>query len=669
MGIAFGRAECGELAIAEQREWLVTNGTGSFAAGTIAGLLTRRYHGLLIAALNPPLGRTLLVSKVDTSIQYGGHTFPLFTNRWADQTIDPHGYLHLEQFHLEGTTPVWSYACADVRLEQRIWMEPGQNTTYIRYSVRHASEPVALTLKPFVNYRDFHGDTHTDDWPMEITPHDQGLQITAFQGATPFALVMTSEGTAPQWSIRPAWHQDFDLAQERYRGLTDAEDHLNPALVSVTLQTGESCTLILTTNANPDLNITAAWERRTTYEREVLEPWRSLPLPHRSEIEPLILAADQFIVARSLPDQPDGKTVIAGYPWFGDWGRDTMISLPGLTLSTERPAIARQLLRTFAQYLDHGMLPNLFPDGTNAPQYNTVDAILWYFEALRAYYTHTEDQDLIAELFPALVEVIDWHIHGTRYSIKVDPKDGLLYAGEPGEQLTWMDAKVDDWVVTPRIGKPIEVNALWYNALVIMQYFGQLLGEPVQVYQEMAQQTVIGFNRFWNYQTGYCFDVLDTPTGNDSTLRPNQIFAVSLPSQLSAIGGLPLLLPREQKLIVDTVARSLLTSHGLRSLAPNHPDYVGIYGGDRLQRDGSYHQGTVWGWLLGHYVQAHLAVYGDRAQAQALLTPMLHHLNAACVGSLSEIFDGDAPFTPRGAIAQAWTVAEVLRVWRVLATH
>jgi predicted glycogen debranching enzyme len=547
-------------------------------------------------------------------------------------------------------------------------MEPGQNTTYIRYSVRHASEPVALTLKPFVNYRDFHSDTHTDDWPMEITPIDQGLQITAFQGATPFALVMTSEGTAPQWSMRPLWHQGFDLAQERYRGLTDHEDHLNPGLVSVTLRAGESCTLILTTEFPLTLENASAWERRQTYEREVLEPWRSLPLPHSSELEPLILAADQLIVARSLPEQPDGKTVIAGYPWFGDWGRDTMISLPGLTLSTERPAIARQLLRTFAQFLDHGMLPNLFPDGTNAPQYNTVDAILWYFEALRAYYVHTEDQDLIAELFPALVEVIDWHIHGTRYSIKVDPKDGLLYAGEPGEQLTWMDAKVEDWVVTPRIGKPIEVNALWYNALVIMQYFGQLLGEPVQVYQEMAQQTVIGFNRFWNYQTGYCFDVLDTPTGNDPTLRPNQIFAVSLPSHLSAIGGLPLLLPREQKLIVDTVARSLLTSHGLRSLTPDHPDYVGIYGGDRLQRDGAYHQGTVWGWLLGHYVQAHLAVYSDRAQALALLTPILHHLNAGCVGSLGEIFDGDPPFTPRGAIAQAWTVAEVLRVWRAIAT-
>ena len=384
-----------------------------------------------------------------------------------------------------------------------------------------------------------------------------------------------------------------------------------------------------------------------------------------SWIEQLVLAADQFIVDRPLADVPEGKTIIAGYPWFGDWGRDTMISLPGLTLTTGRFEVAKVILQTFARYIDKGMLPNVFPDRGETPEYNTCDASLWYFEAIRDYYAHTKDKQLLIELFPALVEIIAWHRQGTRYNIHLDD-DGLIYAGEAGVQLTWMDAKVGNWVVTPRIGKPVEINALWYNALIIMSEFALLLGKSEQEYLAMADKTRKGFERFWNGDLNYCYDVLDTPAGNDDSLRPNQIFAVSLPMPKKGKSFLPLLDDQQQKQIVDTVSRHLLTSYGLRSLSPEHPDYVDIYGGNPLQRDGAYHQGTVWGWLIGHFVQAHLKVYQDPELCKSFLKPMSNHLAGGCVGTMSEIFDGDAPFVPRGAFAQAWSVAEVLRGWSMV---
>ncbi len=384
-----------------------------------------------------------------------------------------------------------------------------------------------------------------------------------------------------------------------------------------------------------------------------------------SWIEQLVLAADRFIVDRPLADVPQGKTIIAGYPWFSDWGRDTMISLPGLTLTTGRFDVARVILQTFAKYIDKGMLPNVFPDRGETPEYNTVDASLWYFEAIRDYFAHTGDKQLLIELYPALVEIIDWHCRGTRYNIHLD-SDGLIYAGEAGVQLTWMDAKVGDWVVTPRIGKPVEINALWYNALIIMSQFASYLDKSDKEYLKLADKTRKGFQRFWNQDLKYCYDVLDSPDGDDNSLRPNQIFAVSLPVSHPDKKIAPLLSDRQQKQVVDIVAGHLLTSHGLRSLDPNHPDYVGIYGGNRLQRDGAYHQGTVWGWLIGHFVQAHLKIYQDREVCRSFLKPMSNHLTGGCVGNLSEIFDGDAPFIPRGAFAQAWTVAEVLRAWNLV---
>jgi predicted glycogen debranching enzyme len=375
-------------------------------------------------------------------------------------------------------------------------------------------------------------------------------------------------------------------------------------------------------------------------------------------VRQLVLAADQFVARRPLADEPEGMTVIAGYHWFGDWGRDTMIALPGLALATGRPDLAARVLRTFARFLDRGMLPNRFPDQGEAPEYNTVDATLWWFEAVRATHAATGDDGLLKDLWPALEAVVDWHRRGTRYGIAVDPVDGLLRAGEPGVQLTWMDAKVGDWVVTPRVGKPVEINALWYNALRAMAGFARRLHGSVRDWEAAADRVRDAFERFWCEPAGHCYDVLEGPGGDDRSLRPNQVFAVALPeSPLSA---------DRQRRVVDACACHLLTSHGLRSLAPGDPAYRGAYGGDQTQRDGAYHQGTVWGWLLGPFALAHARAHGDRQAARALLEPLGHHLADYGVGSIAEIFDGEPPFAPRGCVAQAWSVAETLRAWQAL---
>jgi predicted glycogen debranching enzyme len=643
----------------------VTNGIGGYASGTVAGLLTRRYHGLLVAALQPPLGRTLLLAKLDETVGYDNLTYALHTNRWADGNVEPHGYRHIESFALEGTIPTWRFACADALLEKRIWMQQGANTTYVRYTLSRATQPLTLTLEALVNYRDYHGSTQGNDWQMNVEPIEGGMKIAAYDNATPLYLSIDTGIATPAHN----WHYNFDLAVERYRGLSDREDHLHAATFEVTLNLGESIVFVASTDPQPNLDGAAALKLCRNYEQKLLNLWQLnrpetlIPKQDRPAwIEQLVLAADQFIVDRPLPDAPNGKTIIAGYHWFGDWGRDTMISLPGLTIATGRSEIARSILLTFAKYVDRGMLPNRFPDAGDIPEYNTVDATLWYFEAIRSYYDATADDDLLEELFPVLAEIIDWHCRGTRYNIHLDASDGLLYAGEAGVQLTWMDAKVGDWVVTPRIGKPIEVNALWYCALRSIAKFARQLGKPYKEYEAIADRTLIKFSRFWNAETGYCYDVLDSPDGDDASLRPNQIFAVSLPG-IGTKGYTPLLTPTQQRGVVDTCGRFLLTSHGLRSLAPNHPQYQGHYGGNQLQRDGAYHQGTTWGWLLGSFVLAHLQVYGDRSQARQFLELIEHHLLAHGLGTCSEIFDGDAPMTPRGCIAQAWTVAEVLRAW------
>jgi predicted glycogen debranching enzyme len=657
--IQFGREICGDLDSAESREWLVTNGIGGYASGTVAGSQTRRYHGLLIAALQPPVGRTHLVSAIDEIVHYAGTDYSLATHRWASGAVDPQGFLLVEDFHLEGTKPVWSYALADALIEKRIWMRQAENTTYIQYTLVRGSSAVDLDLKALVNYRDFHSLTHAGDWRMAINLAEHGIQVQAYDGAVPFYLKSSSAACEP----RHEWHVGCYFAEETARGLDDREDRLFGALFRAKLHVGENVTIVATTEADASLQgeITAA--EHASHEMKLFTAWQEkhqgLAAEAPSWLWQLILAADQFIVKRSLPEEPDGRSIIAGYHWFGDWGRDTMMAMPGLTLATGRAEVAKQILLAFSRYVDGGMLPNNFPDAGGQPEYNTVDAALWYFESIRQYFESAQDSGTLQRLFPVLAGMIDAHVEGTRYNIHVDPVDGLLFAGVPGVQLTWMDAKIGDWVVTPRTGKPVEVNALWINALETMAQFARLLEKPGEGYEILAAKATKGFQKFWNAERGCCYDVIDVPgIGNDGSLRPNQILTVSL------LGSL--LTPEQQSSVVDVCARHLLTSHGLRSLAPGEPGYTGHYGGGPRDRDAAYHQGTVWGWLLGPFALAHFRVHKNREAALRFLEPLGRQIYASGLGTLSEIFDGDAPFTPRGCIAQAWTVAEVLRAWQKL---
>jgi predicted glycogen debranching enzyme len=659
--VDFGREICGNLLDAESREWLVTNGLGGYAFGTVAGHQTRSYHGLLVAALQPPLGRTLLVEKFDETARYASQKFELFTNRWADGTLTPEGYRNIERFHMEGTTPVWTFALDDALLEKRIFMQSGANTTYVLYRLVRANALVELSIKLLANYSDEHCVTLGWIQPMEVTRAENGLKVLAFRGATPFYVQSDSATALPA----AEWYRNFELAEERERGLPDRTDHFFAGEFRATILPGGSLTIVASTEEKPSLAGEDALARRQSESGELLDGFlsamnRATQAPPPA-VQQLVFAADQFIVARPFADAPEAKTILAGYPWFTDWGRDTMIALPGLCLATGRPSLARNILLTFSRFVSEGMLPNRFPSASAAPVYNSVDASLWYFEAMRQYVEATGDTDLIGELFPVLDGMIDAYVRGTRYHIHVDPADGLLFAGEPGVQVTWMDAKVADYVVTPRIGKPVEINALWLNAAASMARFAQTMGRDSKRYERLAESARITFGRFWNPEKQCCYDVIDTPAppnGADASLRPNQILAVSLPETA--------LTPEQQRAVVDVCARELLTSFGLRSLGRQEAGYRGRYAGGPRERDGAYHEGTVWGWLLGPFALAHLRVYGNANEAMSFLEPMFGHIKAAGLGTLSEIFDGDAPFTPRGCIAQAWTVGETLRAWRVI---
>ena len=657
--IRFGREICGNLEEAESREWLVTNGIGGYASGTIAGGMSRRYHGLLMATLHPPVGRTQLVAWVDEIVRHGGAELALATHRWASGAVEPKGFQHIEEFRLEGRTPVWTYALGEARMEKRVFMQQDANTSYVQYTMVEGSGSLEMGLKALVNYRDFHGATHAGDWRMRVEPVERGVRVIAFDGATPFYLM--SGGAACE--VRNEWYRDGFLPAERNRGLDDREDYLFAALFHAQLQVGESFSVVLTTDESSGLDAGAILVQRAADESTLLNA-STAAKKDTSAIEPdwlsqLVLAADQFIVKRASPVEPEGPSVIAGYHWFGDWGRDTMIALPGLTLATGRADVARQILLAFARYVDGGMLPNNFPDAGGTPAYNTVDAALWYFEAVRQYFGATRDMQTLQKLFPVLAGMIDAHVKGTRYQIHVDSADGLLYSGEAGVQLTWMDAKIGDWVVTPRTGKAVEINALWINALETMAGFARLLAKPSENYDVLGQKAKGGFQRFWNAQSGCCYDVIDAPGfGNDASLRPNQIFAVALP--------ISPLTDAQQKAVVDICAERLLTPYGLRSLAQGQSGYQGHYHGGPRERDAAYHQGTVWAWLLGPFALAHFRVYRDQNAAKGFFDSIGAATRFYGVGSLAEIYDGDAPFAPRGCIAQAWSVSEVLRAWTEL---
>ena len=638
------------------REWLITNGLGGFVAGTAALANTRRYHGLLVASFKPPVDRRVLVAKVDIEIEYRGTRYALTANEFADGTLAPRGFEYLTEFRLEGGLPVWNFAVADALLELRIYAAQGENTAYLRVRVVAATAPLRVTLTPLCADRDYHSHQQ-GGWTPRTSAEEGSVTVTAFEGAHPYRISVDRGTFQPQ----PDWHWKFLHRVERDRGLDDVEDLFRPGHFLASLESGES--LHLTATAEDGARL----EGNTALLREIQRGQRMTRLAPTGAppwVARLHLAADQFIVARAdAAGELRGKTVIAGYPWFSDWGRDTMIALPGLTLSTGRAGEAATILRTFGRHVSQGMLPNRFPDGGEALQdaeYNTVDATLWFFHALDAYYEATRDDALLAELLPVMRDILAWHERGTRFGIGMDPSDGLLRAGVPGVQLTWMDAKVGDWVVTPRIGKPVEINALWHFAHVAMARWHEELefGSGARHAQAARRIRESFRNRFWNGD--YLFDVIDTPGGHDdASLRPNQIFAVSLNAGL--------LDEAQARAVVDVCARELLTPFGLRSLARTGPGYVGRFTGGPVQRDGAYHQGTVWSWLLGPFALAHYAAYGDASHAQGLLAGIAPHLDEACIGQLSEVFDGDAPFAAGGCFAQAWSVAEILRAHEVLA--
>jgi predicted glycogen debranching enzyme len=655
--IRFGREICGDLAQAERREWWLANGLGGYACGTIAGTLTRRYHGLLIAPVNPPLGRHLAFAKADATLIDGDKHYPLFANRWARGAVAPQGYVHVESFRLDGRMPVWRYAIGDIAIEKRIWMEQGANTTYVAYQLAPdtlvTNRMLSLEITLLINARDHHGNAR----PWEFNPVIEG-EGAVLQVRHPdwFSLYLKTQGGSIHSEHN--WYENFDLAAERERGLDDRDNHLCVGRARLTLMAGEWVGLVASLDADASVYLGESLRRFAAHDTGQLRRARvSIPALTQAPawIDQLILAADSFVFARPLRDATDGESVIAGYPWFGDWGRDTMISLPGLTLAVGRYDTARRILMTFAKFIDQGMLPNVFPGAGDKPDYNTADAALWYLEAWRAYVAATGDKGALRAAFPALKGIVDWHVRGTRFGIALDPCDGLLRAGEPGVQITWMDAKVGDWVVTPRIGKPVEINALWYNALTAMAEFAAELDYDPGAYEALAARSREGFKRFLNPDNGGLYDVLDGPNGIEAAVRPNQIFAVSLPaSPLDAAS---------QARVVALCARELLTSYGLRSLAPSDLAYRPRYEGGVWERDGAYHQGSVWAWLLGHFALAEYRVSGDAERARARLAPLADHLFDAGLGTVSEILDGAPPHTPRGAPAQAWSVACTLETW------
>ncbi len=657
--IRFGRAICGDLGQAQRREWWITNGLGGYAAGTIASALTRRYHGLLIAPVAPPLDRRLLLAKADATLVDGDDAWPLFTNRWAGGALAPAGNARIESFALEHSVPVWTYAVGGRRIEASIWMEPGANTTYAAWRLSPVACPpqhgMALRVTLLVNNRDHNGQTSIDGFRPAIEADGDTLRVT---DPGVFSLAVRAKGG--HVGARRDWYRDFELPVETERGLDPIDSHLCAGEATIPLIAGQWCGITASLHDAPSADIAAALERRLGYDRSAVA--RALDSGAEMRDAPgwigsLALAADAFVFARPLPDVPDGQSVIAGYPWFGDWGRDTMISLPGLTLATGRAETAGRILRTFARFVSQGMLPNVFPGIGDRPDYNTADASLWFFEAWRAYIEATDDLSALREAFPVLSEMIDWHQKGTRYGIAVDPADGLLKAGIPGMQVTWMDAKVGGWVVTPQIGKPVEINALWYNALRVMTDFATRLRRPDR-YTPLAAAAESGFGRFVRPDGLGLYDVIDGPDGDDASIRPNQIFAVSLShSPLSSA---------HQASVVRVCRRMLLTSYGLRSLAPGSPDYHPHYLGGVTERDGGYHQGPVWAWLLGPFALAEYRVTGDAAAALAVLAPMRDTLEDQGLGTIGEIFDGDPPHDPRGAPAQAWSVACTLDAWRRL---
>lgn len=651
-----------DLDFLRSREWLVTNGLGGYASGTMLGIATRRYHGLFIPNLPAPRGRTVMIPRVDEEIEFGTQTVRLSGAEFVDGRKEWEGSLFLKEFRYEWQTPIWSFEINGCALEKRVIMPYGQNTVYVNYRLL-GGEPIRLNLHPYVTFR-MHDDLlrYPSEWPFTLTITRAQCEVYLLEGAPGLKLCLRpSRG---DFIANEKVSKNVLYRTERDRGYDHVEDLFSPGYFATEIRPGESVALVASTEPWKllELEATQIFEA----ERRRLEKLLAIaPEPARTgTAAQLVLAADQFIIfPGTRPDESvlahasgeEARTVIAGYHWFTDWGRDTMISLEGLTLSTGRHQEAREILRTFAHYVKDGLIPNHFPEGQRTAIYNTVDATFWYFHALDRYYQTTGDIETLHMLYPVLESIVEHHVKGTHFGIGMDPKDGLIKAGAEGYALTWMDAKVGDWVVTPRRGKPVEIQALWYNALRLMGIWAEELGKSSEKFMTLAKRAFDSFNaRFWFEPGRYLFDVIDGEWGDDSSLRPNQIFSISL--------RFPILAEAFWRPVLDCITMKLLTPVGLRSLDPDHKDYKSCYDGDLRHRDAAYHQGTVWAWLIGHFLDAWRRVYSDGKNARALLRGFEEHLKNAGIGTISEIFDAEPPYHPRGCIAQAWSVAEALRV-------
>ncbi len=645
----FGAEICTDFEKSSKLEWLETNGIGGFASGTISGANTRRYHGLLVAATKPPLGRLVLLSKLEETLIVNGKSYELSANQYPN-SVHPNGYVFLKEFH-QNPLPTWVYETEDFEIEKTVFMPTGENSTFIEYKFApknpEAKQDCKLEIRPLLAFRDYHQLKNQDaNFDANYSVETNYVSVQPHSDM-PELYINFDHAEVEKTGF---WYRDFEYAIEKERGFDFREDLFQPFVLKFDLKERKEIFLIASTSAR---NIKTPMVPRLceVFRRETIVSNAGF---ENEFLQKLVAASDQFIVSRGA-----GKTIIAGYHWFSDWGRDTMIALTGLTLTTNRAEIAKSILLEFSNHISQGMIPNRFPDEGDEPEYNTVDGTLWYFEAVRAFLQYTKDYDFVLEnLYDKFAEIIAWHVRGTRYNIKVDD-DGLLFAGEKGVQLTWMDAKIGDWVVTPRIGKPVEIQALWYNALRLMESLAEKFGDAdgKNHYQSMADLASKSFNeKFWNAEEQCLFDVVNGDE-NDGSIRPNQIFAVSLKNSMVD--------KEKAKKIVRKVEEELLTPVGLRSLSPKDPNYVPIYIGSPLQRDSSYHQGTVWAWQLGAFLTAYAKSFRDEIGTSEKLHGWLggieNYLADAGIGQISEIFDGDFPHPARGCMAQAWSVAEILR--------
>jgi predicted glycogen debranching enzyme len=662
------KASAEEREVLVHREWLVTNGLGGYASGTVAGVCTRRYHGLLTAAFTAPLGRTVMLNHLAETIRLPRWTSFELGGEERGGSLDVHGADYLAEFRLEAGLPVWRFEIEDIAIEKRLLLIHQQNTVHVTYRLVQGEGPVRLKLRPSIHFRPHEAPvSQARVNPYVLTAVENRFEISGGQDIPPLRLLFY--GQRNSFTVDSHRVPEIRYRIEEMRGYEATGPLWTPGHFRADLRPGADATLVASTEhwevigaLNPEEAYRAEMERRGRLLQTAPPEVRKGPAAE------LLIAADQFLIcpvgraedaARARAAGDEMRSVIAGYHWFTDWGRDTMISLEGLTLSTGRLWEAGYILRTFAYYIRDGLIPNMFPEGQKEGLYHTADATLWFFHALHRYLQATNDRNTLRVLLPKLQGIVEHHLCGTRFGIHVDPHDGLLVQGQEGYQLTWMDAKVDGWVVTPRRGKAVELNALWYNALRLLEGWvrEEQSADRAKLLAEQADKAQQSFNkRFWYPQGGHLYDVIDGEHGDDSACRPNQIFAISLDH--------PVLVQSKWQAVLEVVRKQLLTPVGLRSLAPGHPDYKAKYYGDLRARDAAYHQGTVWSWLIGAFIDGWLRVYPDRrAEARGFLQGLIDHLSEACIGSVSEIFDAEPPYTPRGCIAQAWGVAELLRGW------